>query len=109
MNPKVGNIIWNCVEDNVMGENDYYKAIGLHGSNYNLFKEQEGGCVRKGIDGYPFLKHLIELWLGDLDQQLGKINNVVFEKIQHQEEAGKSRPDIMFWKNKSRKCIGFIL
>ena len=39
MNPKVGNIVWNCVEDNVMGENDYYKAIGLHGSNYNLFKE----------------------------------------------------------------------
>ena len=40
---------------------------------------------------------------------MGKINNVVCEKIQHQEEAGKSRPDIMFWKNKSRKCIGFIL
>ena len=36
--------------------------------------------VPGGIDGYPFLKHLIELWPGDREEHLGKkMNEAVFE------------------------------
>ena len=37
-----GSIIWNLVEDNVIEENDEYKAIKLHVFDYKLFKEEEG-------------------------------------------------------------------
>ena len=37
MYPKIGNIIWTCVEDNVTEEKEEYNAIGLCGFDYELF------------------------------------------------------------------------
>ena len=42
---KGGDIVWNYVEDNISGEKEDYKGIGLCGLNYKLFEEEEGGCV----------------------------------------------------------------
>ena len=55
------------MEENVVGENEEYKAILLHGFDYKLFQEEEGGGgvgVIKGLYEYQYLKHLIELWTG---------------------------------------------
>ena len=53
------------MKDHVIDENGDYKKIGLRGFNYSLFKENEGGRKQEGLDGYPYLKYLIKLWLGD--------------------------------------------
>ena len=29
---------------------------------------------REGLDGYPYLKHLIQLWTGDWISQMSKMN-----------------------------------
>ena len=42
----------------------HYKEIGLRGFEYILFEEKDGG-KREGLDGFPYLKHLIKLWPGD--------------------------------------------
>ena len=34
---KGGNIVWTCVKDNIIKENEDYKAIGLYGFGYKLF------------------------------------------------------------------------
>ena len=46
MHPKVGNIIWTCVKDNIIEGKKDYKAIGLLGFDYKLFEEEEGGGTR---------------------------------------------------------------
>ena len=43
---KGGNIVWTYVKDNITEENEDYKAIGIHGFDYKLFEEEEGGGVR---------------------------------------------------------------
>ena len=43
--PKGGNIVWTCVEDNIIEEKEDYKYIGLHGFDYRSFEEDEGGVV----------------------------------------------------------------
>ena len=55
--------------------------------------------MRKGTDGYPYLKHLIELWTGDSEKQCLKMNEVVCEQVRHQKEAGKSQSARIFSKN----------
>ena len=32
-----GGVVWDCVKDNVVGEKEEYKAIGLYGFYYKLF------------------------------------------------------------------------
>ena len=49
--PIGGNIVWTCVEDDTIEENEYYKAIGLHVFDYKSFEEDEGGGVREGLYG----------------------------------------------------------
>ena len=49
------------MEENIIEEDEEYKSIGLHAFDYKLSEEEEGGCMRKGIYGYPYLKHPIEL------------------------------------------------
>ena len=59
--PKGGKIVWTCVKDHVIEEKEDYKEIRLRGFDYSLFEEKEGGGKREGLDGSPYLKHLIKL------------------------------------------------
>ena len=63
--PKEGEILWTYVKYPIIDENENYKGIGLRGFDYKLSEEEEGGGARKGLYGYPYLKHLIQLWPGD--------------------------------------------
>ena len=56
------------MKDNIIYENEYYESIGLCGFYYKLFEEEEvGGVVGvwEVLEGYPYLKHIIQLWPGD--------------------------------------------
>ena len=53
------------MEYNIVGGKEEYREIGLRGFDYKLFQEEEGGGGRKGLDGYQYLKHIIEFWAGD--------------------------------------------
>ena len=59
--PKGGTIVWTCVKDQVIDEKEDYKEIGLRGFDYKLFEKEGGERKREGLDGYPYLKHLIQL------------------------------------------------
>ena len=67
------NKIWTCEKDNITEEKDQYKAIGIFGFDYKLFEEEEVGGIREGLEGYYYLKHLIQLWTGDWIKQMKKI------------------------------------
>ena len=58
---KRGNIFGTCSKDNIIGGILEYKEIRLKGFYYKFFEEEEGGWVRKGIYGYPYLNHTIDL------------------------------------------------
>ena len=53
------------IKDHVIEEKEYYKEIGVRGFDYSLFEEKKDGGEREGLDGSPYLKHLIKLWPGD--------------------------------------------
>ena len=72
-----GGIIWTCVKDPIIDEKNQYKAIGIRVFDFKLFEEEEGGGTRVGLYGYPYLKHLIQLWLGDRVNQMEKLNEEV--------------------------------
>ena len=107
--PKGGGIVWTCVEDNVVGEKEEYKAIELRGFYYKLFQEEEGEGVREGIDGYPYLKRLIELWPGYWVEQLSKMNEEVDERNRHHKATGKRQSVQKFSNNDFWKYIGCII
>ena len=44
--PKQRNIVWTCVEDNIIKEKEEYKKIGLCGFTYSYLKKRRVG-VRK--------------------------------------------------------------
>ena len=45
--PKGENIVWTCVEDNIMWEKEDCRAIGLHGLDINYLKKRVcGGVIR---------------------------------------------------------------
>ena len=67
--PKRGEIIWTCVKDNFIGENDEYKEIGTCAFDYKSFEEKEGGGFER-----EYLKHLIKLLTGYWEDQLGDIH-----------------------------------
>ena len=60
LHPKGGIIVWPFVKDHVIDEKEDYKDIGLHGFDYKLFEEYEGGGTGEGLYGYPYFKHLIQ-------------------------------------------------
>ena len=70
--PKVGTIVWTCVKDHVIEEKEDYKEIGLRGFNCSIFEKKEGGGKREGLDGSPYLKYLIKLWLGNWEKHMEK-------------------------------------
>ena len=63
--PKGVNIVCTCMQDHIIKGKEQYEAIGIHGFDYKLFEEEEGGLVREVLDGYHYLKHIIKLWTGD--------------------------------------------
>ena len=67
--PKGGVIVWTCVKDHILDKKEDYKEIGMRGFDYSLFEEKDGGEKQEGLDGYPYLKHLIKLWPGDWVRQ----------------------------------------
>ena len=69
---KGGTIVWTCVKDHIIDEKEDYKDIGMRGFGYKLFEEEEGGGTREILDGYPYLKHLIQLCPGDWVKQMEK-------------------------------------
>ena len=58
MHPKGENIVWTCVNDNIIEENQEYKAIGIYGFDYKLFQEKEGG----GGVGVERVYIVIHIW-----------------------------------------------
>ena len=75
--PKGGGIVWTCVKDHSIDENEQCGAIGLCRFDYKLFEEEEGGGTIEGFDGYTYLKHIIQLWPGVWVNQMSKMNEVV--------------------------------
>ena len=75
--PKEGNIIWNCLKDNIIEEKDEYKAIEINGFDYKLFEEEDGGGFQEGLYRYPYFMHLIKLWSGVWVKQMSKTNQSV--------------------------------
>ena len=53
------------MKDNIIKEKEDYEDIGPRVFDYKLFEKEEGGKVRGGLDGYLYLKHIIQLWPGD--------------------------------------------
>ena len=64
----------------IIDENGYYKYIVIRGFDYKLFEEEEDGETREVLYGYPYLKHLIQLWPGDWVKQMAKMNEAVCMK-----------------------------
>ena len=65
------------MKDHIIDEKEDYTDIGLRGFDYKSFEEEEGGGTRKGLDGYPYLKHLIQLWPGIGVRRMAKMNEAV--------------------------------
>ena len=107
--PKGGTIFWACVKDHVIDEKEDYKDIGLRGFDYSLFEENEGGGKREGLDGYPYLKHLIKFWPGDWERQMEKMNEAVCMNNRDTLNGGGKRQVKKLKSQEFWKCIGCIL
>ena len=77
--------------------------------DYTFFEEEEVGGVRKVIDGSPYFKHIIEVCTVGWHEKLGKINEYVSEKNQHQHKYGKTRDIMTFSKKYFWKFTGCII
>ena len=109
--PKGGSIVWTCVKDHIIDEKEQNKAIGLCGFDYKLFEEDEGGRVREVLEGYPYLKNIIELRPGYLVKQMAKINKMVGMNNRILMSGGKKwlRLVCNFTRQEFWKCIVCIL
>ena len=66
-------MFWTCVKDHIIDGKDDYKDIGLRGFDYKSFEEDQGGGNREGLDGYSYLKHLVQLCPGDWVKHMEKL------------------------------------
>ena len=60
------------MKDNNIEENQDYEAIGLRGFGYTLFEVEESGGITEGFYGYPYFKHIIQLWPGGWVKKMKK-------------------------------------
>ena len=97
------------MKDHVIEEKEDYKEIGLRGFDYSLFVEKKGGGKREGLEGYPYLKHLIKLWPGDWEKQMEKMNEAVTMKNRVTLNGGGKRQVKKFTRQEFWKFIGCIL
>ena len=107
--PKGGTIVWICVKDHIIDEKEDYKEIGLCGFNYSSFEEKEGGGKQEGLDGYPYLKDLIQLWPGDWERKMVKMNEAVCMKNHFTSNGGGKQQVKKFKRKEFWKYIGCIL
>ena len=108
-NPKGGKIVWACGKYHIIYEKKDYKDIGLRGFDFKLFEEQEGRETRQGLDEYPYLKHLIQLWSVDWVKKMVKMNEAVGRKNIFTMDGGGKRLVGPFKSQEFWKCIGYIL
>ena len=107
--PKWGNIVWTCVKDHIIDEKEKYEAIGLHGFDYRLFEDEEGGGTKQGLDRYYYLKHIIKLWTGDWVKQMKKMNEAVGMKNRPTMGGGGKRLVCPFRSQQFWECISCII
>ena len=107
--PKGGATVWTCVKDHIIDEKEDYKDIGLCGFDYKLFEEEEGGGNREVLDGYTYLKHLINLWPGYWVKQMAKMNEAVVIKNRYMMNGGGKRLVRTFKRQELWECIGCII
>ena len=79
------------MKDDSIEKKDDYKAIVLCGFDYELFEEEDSGGVQKLLDGYPYLKHLIQLWPGCWVKHMLKMNKAVGEKDNFYNYGGRKQ------------------
>ena len=97
------------MKDHVIEEKEDYKEIGLRGFDYSLFEDKKGREEREGLDGFPYLKHLIKLWPGDWEKQMEKMNEAVTMNNPVTLNGGGKRQVKKFTRQEFWKCIGCIL
>ena len=97
------------MKDNIIDEKEDYKDIGLRGFDYKLFEEEEGGGSREGLEGYTYLKHLIQLWSGVWVSRMAKMNEAVCMKNRVTTNGGGKRLVRPLKRKEFWKCIGCIL
>ena len=83
--------------------------IGLCGFDYSLFEDKGGGGKQEGLDGYPYLKHLIKLWPGNWEKQMEKMNEAVCMNNRVTLNGGGKRQVKKSTRQEFWKCIGCIL
>ena len=93
----------------IIDEKKKYEAIGLCRSDYKLFEEEEGEGTRGGLDGYPYLKHLLHLWPGDWVNQMKQMNEAVGMNNHVTVSGGGKRLVRPFRRQEFWKCIGCVL
>ena len=108
-NSKGGGIVWICVKYCIIEGNQQYKAIGIRGFYYKLFEYEEGGGVRKGLYGYPYSKHPIQLWPVDWVKHMEKMNEAVGMKIGLMMSSGNKWLVRPFRRQDFWKFIGCVL
>ena len=54
-------LVWSII---LLGERRSTEKLDYVDLIINYFKKRRGGG-RKGLDGYQYLKHIIEFWAGD--------------------------------------------
>ena len=97
------------MNNRIINKNEQDEAIRLPGFYYKLFEEGEGGGTREGLDGYTYLKHLIQLWPGDWVKHMSKMNEEVGTKNRVTVGGGGKRIVRIFRRQEFWKCIGCIL
>ena len=85
------------------------KAIVLRGFDYKSFEEEENGETRYELDGYPYLKYLIQLWPGDWAEQMAKMNEAVVMKNRFTMDGGGNQIVHPLIRQELCKCIGCVL
>ena len=106
---KGGFIVCTCVKDNVIEDKEQYKAIGVRGFDYKLFKEEEGGRTKEVLDRYPYFNHLIQLWTGDWIKKMEKMNEAVGMKNRLTMGGGGKQIVFPFRRQEFCKCIVCVL
>ena len=111
MHPKGESIFWTSVKYNIFDEKEDYKDIILRGFGSKLFESEEGGGVREVLDGYHYLKHIIQFWVGDWFKHMENINEMVGMKNHLLMSGIKKRLRLArtFTRQELWKCIGCIL